>query len=225
MQPDIELQSKLLSTYKIPDDFRLQGWVYVLSNPCMPGIYKIGMTTGTPEIRAKEISQGTGVPMPFEVVRAFYSHNPYEDEKEIHNYLAPVRVNESREFFKATLDEIDLAASECCLIDRDEPAEILADSYNVFSFNRKNHLNLDQLFEDIGIDIFGCKVAAAEAMIRMSAVFIAKKAKEGVSVIFHGNKARLIKSDLQKRYEEYNAREVNEQEVSGVCPPEIPGGF
>jgi hypothetical protein len=46
-----------------------------------------------------------------------------------------------------------------------------------------------------------------------------------VSVIFHGNKARLIKSDLQKRYEEYNAREVNEQEVSGVCPPEIPGGF
>ena len=37
------------------------GHVYILVNAAMPGMLKIGMTTRTPEERAREISQGTGV--------------------------------------------------------------------------------------------------------------------------------------------------------------------
>ena len=42
-----------------------QGIVYVLTNPCMPGIVKIGMTEKQSiEKRMKDL-YGTGVPLPF----------------------------------------------------------------------------------------------------------------------------------------------------------------
>lgn len=64
-------QVGVLKTMDVPADFRMEGWVYVLSNPCMPGIYKIGMTTTSPEVRARELSSATGVPAPFKVEAAF----------------------------------------------------------------------------------------------------------------------------------------------------------
>ena len=53
-----------------------------------PGIYKIGMTKHSPEVRAKEISASTGVPKPFKVIAAFHSNNPASDEKLIHKTFA-----------------------------------------------------------------------------------------------------------------------------------------
>ena len=43
------------------------GWIYILSNKTMPGLFKIGHTKNNPEERAKEISRAAGVPVPFEV--------------------------------------------------------------------------------------------------------------------------------------------------------------
>ena len=54
------------------DSKMLDGWVYILSNELMPGIYKVGMTTIDPVVRAKEISRGTGVPGPFKVEKSFH---------------------------------------------------------------------------------------------------------------------------------------------------------
>jgi hypothetical protein len=39
-----------------------QGYVYILINPSLKGLLKVGQTKKDPEERAKEISQGTGVP-------------------------------------------------------------------------------------------------------------------------------------------------------------------
>lgn len=64
------------ATMKMPDGFTPCGWVYVLENESMPGVYKIGMTTSTPEKRAKDISSSTGVPTPFIVVKEYRSHLP-----------------------------------------------------------------------------------------------------------------------------------------------------
>lgn len=42
-------------------------FVYMLRNSAMPGLLKVGFTTGTPEVRAAELSAATGVPTPFQV--------------------------------------------------------------------------------------------------------------------------------------------------------------
>ena len=41
------------------------GNVYILINPCMPELVKIGHTTRAPKERAKELSDDTGIPTPF----------------------------------------------------------------------------------------------------------------------------------------------------------------
>jgi hypothetical protein len=73
--------------------------VYVLVNPSIPDLFKVGMTERNPEERAKEVSVGTGVPTPFEVLAAAPSENPAEDERNVHAALSGARVGDDREFF------------------------------------------------------------------------------------------------------------------------------
>lgn len=79
-------------------------WVYIFSNPVLPGLYKIGYTNETPEGRAKEISRGTGVVRPFKVEWAFQCFDGILLEYEIHKYLDPYRDNSRREFFRIDLN-------------------------------------------------------------------------------------------------------------------------
>jgi hypothetical protein len=80
-------------------------WVYILSNPSMPGLYKIGYTKETPEIRAREVSRGTGIAMPFEVEWAFKCFDGESLEYEVHKCLDRYRENSRREFFRIDLNE------------------------------------------------------------------------------------------------------------------------
>ena len=41
-----------------------KGWVYVVSNPSMPGLLKIGRTNSAVEVRIKDLDS-TGVATPF----------------------------------------------------------------------------------------------------------------------------------------------------------------
>lgn len=75
-----------------------KGYVYILKNPSMPGLLKIGKTTRSVQQRAAEIWQ-TGVPTPFEVVDECYSPNCHELERWVHDQMAGKRVSEMREFF------------------------------------------------------------------------------------------------------------------------------
>ena len=79
-----------------------QGIVYVLANPCMPGIVKIGMTERSNiEARLKELYT-TGVPLPFECKFAckVKKSECAKIEKALHTAFAPQRVNANREFFR-----------------------------------------------------------------------------------------------------------------------------
>lgn len=225
MQPPIELVSGVLTTYQIPDDFKMKGWVYVLSNEAMPGIFKIGMTTNTPEVRARELSQGSGVPMQFVVEKAFFSDNPRADEAEIHEYLAPCRINASREFFQASMSEIDAAFEDCGFKERSSSVEELADSFDVISFNNLNELNVVEFFEEIGLEVFGDKLAAAECMLRLAANIIIEKNQRGLSTIFHGQQAFLIKDYTQQNYEDYLLEKSKLEVSSGAYGPSLPGGY
>lgn len=74
--------------------------VYVLTNPVMPGLVKIGRTMQ--EDAAIRIAQlyTTGVPVPFEIAFAAKVENPEEVEKALHIAFTPNRVNPKREFFR-----------------------------------------------------------------------------------------------------------------------------
>lgn len=82
------------------------GFVYVLGNPCFPGVYKIGMTERSPSLRCKELGRATAAPSPF-VVLAYYE---FEDaravEKQMHSELSNYRVCSNREFFDVSLYSI-----------------------------------------------------------------------------------------------------------------------
>lgn len=84
-------------------------FVYVMTNPSMPGLVKVGITKCSPEIRAKQISQNSGVPTPFAVFAFFRSAHAASVEKRAHLLMREVRISENREFF-AISPEMAVAA-------------------------------------------------------------------------------------------------------------------
>lgn len=85
------------------------GYVYVMSNPSMPGLYKIGFTTRPMEERLQEANQpSTWIPTPFLLEFAKFVVNPHGKESTLHKILAKDRVNPNREFFRVELDAVKL---------------------------------------------------------------------------------------------------------------------
>ena len=80
-------------------------WVYILSNPALPNMLKIGYTKNVPYTRAKQISASTGVALPYKVEWAFQCFNGEQLEQEVHRELESYRVNQNREFFDIPLVE------------------------------------------------------------------------------------------------------------------------
>jgi hypothetical protein len=74
--------------------------VYVLSNPAMPGIVKIGRTSHDDANTRIAQLYTTGVPVPFTIEFAGRVPNSEEVEKALHSAFAPYRVNPKREFFR-----------------------------------------------------------------------------------------------------------------------------
>lgn len=73
--------------------------VYVLTNPAMPGLVKIGRTDNADaNIRITQLYT-TGVPVPFTLEYACKVINPDEVEKALHIAFGPQRTNPKREFF------------------------------------------------------------------------------------------------------------------------------
>lgn len=76
------------------------GTVYVLSNPEIPGVVKIGHTTRSPTERARELS-GTSVPGEYKVSYETKVDRPEKVEKEVHRKLSNHRAS-SGEFFEVS---------------------------------------------------------------------------------------------------------------------------
>ena len=79
---------------------RAPEYVYVLVNKSVPNMVKIGMTTSTPDQRARQISAATGVATPWIPVYSFSCYRSDLLEAEIHEHLHYCRVNTHREMFK-----------------------------------------------------------------------------------------------------------------------------
>lgn len=92
------------------------GFVYILGNRAMPGIFKIGMTLNAPSRRAIELSSSTSVPMEFEVLAFGEIENPAGFERELHSLYSAERVSANREFFRVPLKSLVDALKENCTI-------------------------------------------------------------------------------------------------------------
>ncbi|QYX30460.1 GIY-YIG nuclease family protein [Sphaerospermopsis torques-reginae] len=129
--------------------------VYVLTNPAMPGLVKIGYT-GKNDANTR-IGQlyTTGVPVPFELEFACKVKNAEEVEKALHIAFSPYRINPKREFFQI---EPSQAIAILQLLHEDATKEVVQQPSNIDQQsiaaaqqmkNRRPNLN----FEEMGIPI------------------------------------------------------------------------
>ena len=81
------------------------GIVYVLTNPAMPGLVKIGKTSQS-EVSGR-ISQlyTTGVPLPFDCEYAVTVKDTLQVERALHFAFGPNRLNLNREFFEIDAEQ------------------------------------------------------------------------------------------------------------------------
>lgn len=77
-----------------------EGFVYVLSNPSMPNLYKIGFTCNLKK-RLYDLNSYSSTPTPFKLVYSCRVDDAEGEEKNAHSALAESRVNKKREFFKS----------------------------------------------------------------------------------------------------------------------------
>ena len=83
------------------------GIVYLLTNPVMPGLVKIGMTAQEDIDRRMKELYTTGVPVPFECQFAckVKKCDCAKIEKALHTAFAPQRLNQNREFFRIQVEQ------------------------------------------------------------------------------------------------------------------------
>lgn len=177
-----------------PADFNPKGWVYVLSNPSMPGMYKIGLTRIHPNQRAGQLSKSSGSPTDFVVEAKFISADPERDEKIIHESLSRFRVSQTREFFACSLEKILTECRRCLPFGEAKSVEELVDKFNFVTFG-DYFLPHDTEFmlEEMGISAFGSKGNAYWALAYIGASLVRQLTQEGGTFVYTGESFALVK--------------------------------
>ncbi|MCL6612541.1 MAG: GIY-YIG nuclease family protein [Peptococcaceae bacterium] len=85
-----------------------KGFIYVLINPSMPGMVKIGRTSKDPQERIEELSNVTGVPTPFILIYKEFFNDCIYVEKYLHELLEDkgYRISSNKEFFNVPINEV-----------------------------------------------------------------------------------------------------------------------
>jgi len=119
--------------------------VYVLTNPSMPGMVKIGYTNRLSEDRTHDL-YGTSIPLPFNVEYRRITSNPTAVERRAHELLSHRRINPRREFFSTDPLEAAAVVERACLEtagiqswERDRPISLRSNDSLALTL-RKNQL-------------------------------------------------------------------------------------
>jgi hypothetical protein len=128
--------------------------VYVLSNPAMPGLVKIGCTAQEDANTRLGQLYTTGVPVPFKLEFACKVENPQEVERALHLAFAPSRINPKREFFQIEPDQAIAILRLLHMEDATEevesqPSPVDEQSKNAADQMKSRRPNLN--FEEMGI--------------------------------------------------------------------------
>ena len=130
--------------------------VYILTNPGMPGLVKIGKTTRQDVMQRMKELYSSGVPYPFECVYATEVDDCTIVEKALHTAFHPNRVNPKREFFSI---EPEQALAILKLVGGQDVTPLVNDDLNtnVSDAERESAKKAKRLpninFEEMGIPI------------------------------------------------------------------------
>jgi len=91
-----------------------KGFVYVMTNPSMPGLVKVGMSKRVPTERTSDDDMAsTGIPKRFEVQYYAFFDDMFKAEREAHHNLKEYHYG--KEFFKNDVATAIVAIeSHCC---------------------------------------------------------------------------------------------------------------
>lgn len=105
VSPSVEiLRSKLIAITAQPEN---HGNVYAITNPVLPGIFKIGMTAGFVNERLKAFN--TAHPFDWVVFRSVRVTHMAQFEKIVHEHFSAERINRNREFFEISENSVNKA--------------------------------------------------------------------------------------------------------------------
>ncbi len=132
------------------------GIVYVLTNPSMPGLVKIGKTSRESVLTRLQELYSTGVPVPFECAYAGKVEDESKVERAFHEAFGPYRINPKREFFMIEPEQAIALLSLLTSEDVTPAIQHEADDVDKNSKDGSNRLkkrrpNLN--FEEMGIPI------------------------------------------------------------------------
>ena len=124
--------------------------VYILTNPVIPDLVKVGRTTNLEE-RVRSLSSHSGVPVPFEVYYACVVHDSSKVEKHIHDGFGDHRVNPRREFFRINPERV-LAILKLVEIENVTPSsDYVEDQEEQQSLNKERGRRSSFNFSSVGI--------------------------------------------------------------------------
>lgn len=110
--------------------------VYLLTNPTMPDLVKIGRTTDL-EARLRQLSTHSGVPVPFECFYACEVTDSVKVEKALHDAFGDHRINSRREFFRLNPDRAVAILELVTIKDATLAAEVAEDQAELDALHRE----------------------------------------------------------------------------------------
>ena len=113
-------------------------FVYILTNPTIPDLVKIGRTTNLKE-RMRSLSSHSGVPVPFECYYCCEVENSKEVEERLHTGLGDprIKINPKREFFRISPERVKVLLEGYSIREVNLEGDVVEDSEEQEVLNRE----------------------------------------------------------------------------------------
>lgn len=126
--------------------------VYLLTNPTIPDLVKIGRTTDL-EARLRQLSTHSGVPVPFECFFACEVQDSVKVERALHDAFGDHRINPKREFFRLNPDRAVAILELVALKDAAPSIEIVEDQAELDALHREQSRRENFRFSMVDVPI------------------------------------------------------------------------
>lgn len=136
------------------------GYVYVMDNPAMPGLFKVGRSAN-PWRRVRQLSSATGIPHQFNLRTWQLTGMPRWAERATHAILAEFRVSRRREFFQCNITEV---CDALAIVGKVEGATVIAPHLNEMGPAHRVYYTKEVL--DLAADIAAGATSVSDAIRR-----------------------------------------------------------